>query len=110
MISNTQDKLSKSKLALLEHRFVTEIQQVTGGNIPVQVSVVCMRCPDKSGKLWGLNTVILYRHCLVRQSNLMFDNCKFKFWCYCLSFWILHHGILVFCVHMALLTVGKVAF
>lgn len=40
----------------------------------------------------------------------MLDNCKFKFWCYCLSFWILHHGILVFCVHMALLTVGKVAF
>jgi hypothetical protein len=39
----------------------------------------------------------------------MFDDCKFKFWCFCLSFWILLRGILFFCVHVALLTVGKVA-
>jgi len=26
------------------------------------------------------------------------------------SFWILRHGLLVLCVHVALLTVGKVAF
>jgi len=49
MIINTHDKLIKSKLALLAHRLVTEIQQVTGEHIPVQVSVVCMRCPDKIG-------------------------------------------------------------
>jgi len=45
MISNTHDKLNNSKLALLEHRFVTEMQQVTG-----EVSVVCMCCPDKRVK------------------------------------------------------------
>jgi hypothetical protein len=41
---------------------------------------------------------------------LMSDNREFKIWCYCLSFWILLHGTLFFCVHMAWLTVWKVAF
>jgi hypothetical protein len=59
------------------------------------------RCPDKSGVRWCLGTVILCRKCLVEESNLMFHNCKFKIWCYCLSFWILLHGILFFCVHMS---------
>ena len=72
MISNTHDKLNNSKLALLEHRFVTEMQQVTG-----EVSVVCMSCPDKSGKYWCVDTVILCRCRLVEWSNLMFNNCKF---------------------------------
>jgi len=42
MFSNTRDKLSKSKLAVLAHRLVTEIEQVTGGHFPVQVSLVCV--------------------------------------------------------------------
>jgi len=50
MISNTHDKLNNSKLALLEHRFVTDIQQVTGGHFPVQFSEVFMNCPDRSSK------------------------------------------------------------
>ena len=61
MFSNTRDKLSKSKLAVLAHRLVTEIEQVTGGHFPVQVSLVCVcvcvcvRCPDKSGVRWCLD-------------------------------------------------------
>ena len=50
MISNTHDKLGNSKPALLEHRFVTVIQQVTGGHFHIQASVVCMSCPVESGK------------------------------------------------------------
>jgi len=101
MIGNMHDKHNKPKFAFLAHTLFTEIQQVTAGHFPVQVSVVCMRCPDKSGILWCLCTVILFRQCLVEERNLMFDNCKFKIWCYCLSFWIILHGILFFCVHMA---------
>ena len=93
MISNTHDKLSKSKFAMLAHGFVTDIQQVTGRHFPVEVSLVCVRCPDKSGVRWYLDTVILCRKCLVEESNLMFQNCKFKIWYYCVSFWFLLHGI-----------------
>jgi hypothetical protein len=49
MITNTHDKHRKSKLALLPHRLVREIQQVTGGHFHALFSVVCMRCTDKSG-------------------------------------------------------------
>jgi len=50
MSSNIHDKFSKSKLSLLGHRFVREIQQVIGEHFPVQVSVVFLRCSHKSGK------------------------------------------------------------
>jgi hypothetical protein len=106
MINITHDKLSKSKLALLAHRLVTEIQKGTGGHFPLQV---CTRCAGKSGIWWCFDTVILCKQCLVEASNLMFDNCEFKIWCYCLSFWILLHSVLFFCVHMAWLTVWMVA-
>jgi hypothetical protein len=49
MIINTGDKLKKSKLVLLAHRLVTEIQQVTEGYFPVQVNIVYMKCPDTIG-------------------------------------------------------------
>jgi hypothetical protein len=77
MISNSHDELNNSKLALLEHRFVAEMQQVTGEHFPGEVSVVCTCCPDKSGKYQCVDTVILCRRRLVEWSNLMFDNCKF---------------------------------
>jgi len=104
MIGNSHDKHSKSELALPAHRLFTEIQQV----ILLYRLVWCVRCPDKSGIWWCLCTVILFRQCLVEERNSVFDNCKFKIWCYCLSFWILC-GILFFCVHIAWLTVWRVA-
>jgi hypothetical protein len=43
MSSNVHGKFSNSELTLLGHRFVTEIQQVTGRHFTVQVSVVFLR-------------------------------------------------------------------
>jgi len=52
MSSNIHGKFSKSKLSLLGHRFVREIQPVTGGHFTAQVSVVFIRSSHKSGKWW----------------------------------------------------------